>query len=283
MDASQVVPLNRLLQRLDATLNPSEGLSSLQQSPYERTKFVNNLQHARTLLLTAEKQSSTIRVQSQRQQVQADLQRKREVIKRLNVRLQELEELQEDSSSDDDAENDDSNVPMEFRPARKDIEEGLDTGEPQDSRVSEQQVNELRSRRPLQASDNLTAASTTARESLFAGAKQHPDIETHEALMSHNRTEQEALTNGLLSLATALKQSSLQFSSSLSAEKDVLKRAEGSMEQSEQGMDKATRGMGTLRRMTEGKGWFARLKLWGFVAALWVACFCMVFVMPKLR
>jgi hypothetical protein len=150
---------------------------------------------------------------------------------------------------------------------------------------AQQQANqqEMRSRKLLSAADNRSAASTTAREELFAGRKQHPDLETTEALMSHNRSEQDALTNGLLGLAKALKESTMNFGASLEAEKDVMKRAESSLEKSSLGMEAAGAKMGTLRRMSEGQGWWGRIKLYGCIFALWVFLFLVVFLGPKLR
>jgi hypothetical protein len=48
-------------------------------------------------------------------------------------------------------------------------------------------------------------------------------------------------------------------------------------------MDAASRRMGTLRKMTEGKGWFARMKLYGLIFGLWLVAFLIVFVGPKIR
>ncbi|RMY75274.1 hypothetical protein D0864_09865, partial [Hortaea werneckii] len=152
---------------------------------------------------------------------------------------------------------------------------------------------ELRSRhRPLQASDNRDAASTTARAHLFANRSssnpsqqttQHSDLESHELNMSHNRHEQDTLTTSLLSLAQALKQSAHQMGVSIESEKDIMKRAEGGLDKSAQGMEAAERRMGMLRRMSEGQGWWGRVKLYGFIFALWVGCFLVVFLGPKLR
>ena len=72
-------------------------------------------------------------------------------------------------------------------------------------------------------------------------------------------------------------------SSSLEAEKDVLKRAEGGLDKSSQGMEAAERRMSMLRRMSEGQGWWGRIKLYAFIFGLWVACFLVVFVGPKIR
>ncbi|KAK5112057.1 hypothetical protein LTR85_011638 [Meristemomyces frigidus] len=288
MDTASSATLNRLLAKLDHNLLSPNSDPALRSSQYERNRVGANIEHARTLLLTLEKQSATVRVQTQRQQIQADLQRKRELIKRLNGRLQELNDL-EDEDDDDESEDDDGeDLLKEYAPARQGISHGLDTGEPQDSRVNEAEANELRSRRPLQASDNQSAASTTARETLFANRSpqaQQPSskLSQYEASMSHNRNEQESLTTGLLGLARALKESSIQMGSSIESEKDVLKRAEGGLDKSAQGMEAAERKMGLLRRMSEGQGWWGRIKLYGFIFGLWIACFLLVFVGPKLR
>ena len=298
MDPSTSVNLNRLLARLDQTLlSTSKPDSRLPSSQYERNKIGANLEHARTLLLTIEKQSSTVRVQTQRQQIQADLLRKRELVKRLGARLQELNQVgEEDESDDDEDEVEDEGGEVggvaSYAPARNDVDDGLDTGESPgllaSSSQSQQQPSALRSRRPLQAGDNHMAATTTARNALFSGrAQQSPpstsNLSQNETLLTHNRTEQETLTTGLLSLASQLKQSSLQFSSSLEVEKDTLKRAEGGLDKNAQGMEAAGQKMGLLRRMSEGQGWWGRIKLYAFIFGLWVACFLVVFVGPKLR
>ena len=292
MDTAATTSLNRLLAKLDHSLLSPESDPHLRSSQYERNRIGANIEHARTLLLTLEKQSATVKIQSQRQQAQADLQQKRDLIKRLNGRLQELNELDEeedDEDDDDDDEEDEQSLLREYAPARQNISSGLDTGEPQESRIDTKQANELRSRRPLQASDNRAEASTTAREQLFTGQStsqsqtQQSKQQDYEARQSHNRTEQEALTTGLLGLARALKESSIQMGSSIESEKDIMKRAEGGLDKSALGMEAAEQKMGMLRSMSEGQGWYGRIKLYGFIFALWIACFVLVFVGPKLR
>lgn len=284
MDAQTQTTLMRLLSHLSAQPPPA--------TPYTRAKTQRNVEYARTLLLTLEKQSATVRVQSQRQAIQADLQGKRDVIKALSERVREAEDLKEaeDSEDDEDETENGAGVGVSYAPARQDTEIGIDTGQTPAMRAEvvsqeaqaqqEQQVpSSLRPRRPPQASDNRSAASTTAREMLFSGrptptsTKDPTNLSQSETLLSHNRTEQENLTTSLLSLASALKTSSLNFSSSLETEKEVLRRAEGGLDQSARGMEAAERRMGALRRMSEGQGWWGRVKLYGFIAGLWVACF----------
>lgn len=200
-----------------------------------------------------------------------------------------MDEGVSDESEDDDEDGEASASRPSYAPARADAEDGIDAGsEPQEllrsaAESHAQSQQELRSRKPLSAADNRNAASTTAREDLFSGRKQHPDLETTEELMSHNRSEQDALTKGLLGLARSLKESTVNFGASLEAEKDVMKRAEGSLEKSSLGMEAAGRKMGTLRRMSEGQGWWGRVKLYGCIFALWVFLFLVVFLGPKLR
>jgi hypothetical protein len=91
----------------------SETESRLHSSVYERQKVgtvrnssihpstrhisdyvhVQNLEHARTLLLRLEQDALNIKVQAKKQETQADLIRKREVLDRLAERLQEYNEV----------------------------------------------------------------------------------------------------------------------------------------------------------------------------------------------
>lgn len=106
---------------------------------------------------------------------------------------------------------------------------------------------------------------------------------TTEALLSHNRTEQESLTTSLLSMAAQLKQQSRAFAASLEDEKDVLKRATEGLDKNELGLETAQRKMGFLRGYTEGKGWWGRMLMYAWIFGLMIIALLIVFVMPKLR
>jgi len=84
-------------------------------------------------------------------------------------------------------------------------------------------------------------------------------------------------------MAKALKNQSLQFGSALESEKSILDRAVSGLDKNATGMEAAGQRMGTLRRMTEGKGWWDRMKLYGMIFGLWFIAFAIVFIMPKLR
>jgi hypothetical protein len=298
--------LNRLLSRLDQTLlEPQSNDTVLHKSQYERNRVGALIEHARSLHLTLEREAATIRVQSQRQQQQADLQRQREHIKTLAGRLREISHAadDDDSDDDDDSEGDDDNgeggqrqredILANYAPARAaqansglEVQSSLKSSQP-----PPQPPQELRSRRgESQQSSSSTTAHTSARDQLFAARTQTTsdglstsDIQRTETLLSHNRTEQESLTDGLLGLARALKQSSQAFGASLETEKEVLARAEKGLDKNAQDMEGASTRMSTLRKMSEGTGWWGRIKLYGFIAGLWLVCFLFVFLGPKLR
>ena len=87
----------------------------------------------------------------------------------------------------------------------------------------------------------------------------------------------------MLKLATDLKLSSQALSSSLDEDKELVNRAGDGMSKTGEGMDLVTRRMGTLQRMTEGEGYWGRLRLYAMVYGLMVVMVLVVFVLPKLR
>lgn len=125
--------------------------------------------------------------------------------------------------------------------------------------------------------------SNTLKTTASGGAASSTATATAEALLDQQRAEQDALSESILKMAGALKASSQRFSSTLERDRDVVARAGEGMEKTERGMDAASRRMGTLRKMTEGKGWWGRMVLYAWVYGLMVALVLLVFVMPKLR
>jgi hypothetical protein len=63
----------------------------------------------------------------------------------------------------------------------------------------------------------------------------------------------------------------------LEAEKDVVDRAVSGLDSNVAGMGQTQQKLGTLRKMTEGKGFFARLKLYGMIFGLWFVAISLVF------
>lgn len=84
-------------------------------------------------------------------------------------------------------------------------------------------------------------------------------------------------------MAKQLKQQSVHFGQTLEGDTAVLDRAVTGLDRNTQGMDAAGQRMGTLRRMTEGRGWLARMKLYAMIFGLWIAAFLIVFIGPKIR
>jgi len=133
----------------------------------------------------------------------------------------------------------------------------------------------LRARHKAERAELLTPAATSTGVSTSTPVT--------EALLTHHRTEQEDLTNSLLSMAKALKESSHAFGSSLESEKDVINNAAKSLDKSELGMEAAQKRIGYLRTMTGGRGWWGRMLMYAWIAGLMVVAILIVFVLPKLR
>jgi len=133
------------------------------------------------------------------------------------------------------------------------------------------------------SSDRATAATGTSLFPPSSSQPIDPAVQDRETLLQAHRSEQVDLTESLLSLARSLKQSSYSFQASLSSEKDILDRAGSGLDKNVDGMDQASNRMKGLRKLTEGKGWWGRLLLYGYIAGLWVLALVLVLVLPKLR
>ncbi|KAM7220766.1 hypothetical protein V8F06_003835 [Rhypophila decipiens] len=108
-------------------------------------------------------------------------------------------------------------------------------------------------------------------------------VATTEAILDHQREEQDFLSESMLKMARELKLSSQALSSSLDEDKELVARTGDGMNKTGEGMDAVTRRMGTLQRMTEGEGYWGRLRLYAMVYGLMVVLVLVVFVLPKLR
>ncbi|KAL5612845.1 hypothetical protein BROUX41_004073 [Berkeleyomyces rouxiae] len=137
-----------------------------------------------------------------------------------------------------------------------------------------------------------SSAHSTARDALFGrhhgsgkGGLAAPQTSnaTAEAILDHQRAEQNVLSESILQMASALKASSQRFSDTLDSDKEMLGRAGEGINKTEETMDAASRRMSALRRMTEGKGWWGRMILFAWVYGLMVVLLLLVFVLPKLR
>ncbi|ROW12353.1 hypothetical protein VMCG_00406 [Cytospora schulzeri] len=101
--ADPMVDLDRLLGRLQQTIlrADAERERRLKYSEYEREKARFNVDHARTLLTRMQQEALTIKVQTRKQEVQADLNQKRELLEHVIDRLRDLEEMSTHVEDDD--------------------------------------------------------------------------------------------------------------------------------------------------------------------------------------
>jgi hypothetical protein len=217
--------------------------------------------------------------------VQAELRQKRSAVKDLQGRIQLLEstgnESDESEESAEDEDSDEDNPVASFAPKISGMNGGYDIEPTSVQEGAEHLASTLRSRRTGGA--NAPSRTTGSSYNNSTTNDDPNSLQTKEKLLSSDRVEQEAILGSLLSLTRQLKASQTTFHHSLSDEKKHLDLAAQGLDRNVEGMDAAGRRMGTLRRMTEGKGWFGRLMLYAWVAGLWVLALVIVFVLPKLR
>lgn len=272
-----------------------------------------------------------IKVLTRKQETQADLNRKRELLDSLTYRLKEIEELsvhiehdQDSNSEGDDYLNDIIMTPSDSIDSRS--TGALTQGTSQDTEASDEQVERPRETRASgqehgQAVETLdeflsektdvitsqslrprgkqpvpsdpekqaqsidTAQTTGATRSLLFGdhTKDVSEVATSEAILDHQRKEQEIVTEDLLRMASQLKLSSQKFGEALQEDTEVLNRAGEGLSKNELSLEAAARRMGAITKMTEGKGWYGRIMLYAWIYGLMVILVLLVFVLPKLR
>ncbi|KAG6364873.1 hypothetical protein INS49_006477 [Diaporthe citri] len=99
-----LIDLDRLLGRLRQTIlrADAERERRLRTSEFEREKVTVNIDYARLLLTRLQQDALGIKVLARRQEVQADLNRKRDLLEQVTDRLRDLEELSAHAVGDDD-------------------------------------------------------------------------------------------------------------------------------------------------------------------------------------
>lgn len=130
-----------------------------------------------------------------------------------------------------------------------------------------------------------TAQTTGAATSLLFGnrSKEVSDVSTSEAILDHQRKEQEVVTEDLLRMASQLKLSSQRFGEALQEDTEVLTRAGEGLSKNELSLEAAAKRMSAITRMTEGKGWWGRIMLYAWIYGMMLVLVLLVFVLPKLR
>lgn len=99
-----LVDLDRLLGRLQQTIlrADAERERRLRTSELEREKVTVNIDYARLLLTRLQQDALGIKVHARRQEIQADLNRKRDLLEQVTERIRDLEELSAHAVDDDD-------------------------------------------------------------------------------------------------------------------------------------------------------------------------------------
>lgn len=270
--------------------------------PFYRTKWLHNIEGARHLLLQLERAAQGIKVQRTRQIVQQDLAGKRTTIKRLRHRVEEIGREVEGMGEEKWQTTPD---PVAGETLWDIVQQRRTTS--QTATAQNERQDDLKDGRPVQdggdeksndkemvaekARDDLfnTSSSIRRRDNQRAVPSDKPSagkstgVSTHEKSMHNSAAEQEALTSSMVSLAAQLKQQVRAFQFSLDQDKGLLDRAIEGLEGNITGLDAASKTMQTLKRMSEGEGWWGRMKLYAIIFAMWVFAILLVFVMPKLR
>ncbi|CAJ2506053.1 Uu.00g001830.m01.CDS01 [Anthostomella pinea] len=352
---NSLTDLNRLLARLQQSIlhADAERERRLRSSQYERNRVgtlantglvpiaQQNLEYARTLLTKLEQDALGVKVHARRKDMQADLDRKRDVFERVSERLRELEDAAIDSDDDssdgedllgavatpsqsqssdsnhqrddfgsiaeeegEEEEDADQTVLPEPRrqsttaPTYNSSEAPRASGTDLDRYTTTTTSQTLRTRNTSTSSQPIadTASSSALRNELFAGARPKATTTTAsttdlattttttaEAVLDLQRAEQDRLTESMVGMARALKESTHRFSSALAEDDEVLAAAGQGLDASERGMVTVSGRLGSLRRLTEGEGWWGRMLLYLWIAGLAVVALVLVFVLPKLR
>ncbi|KAK4115029.1 hypothetical protein N656DRAFT_747714 [Canariomyces notabilis] len=348
--------LSLLLSRLQRTIlhGDAEREARLRSSEFERAKAQANINYARSLLTKLEQEALAVKIHARRQDVQADLVRKREVIDQLTERLGDLAEIAaitsnhngddgDDTSEGEDiladiiatpSESMDSTRSPDLAPQQPDadgdqipdnVEPPPPPSQPEEAPATKPAIpstttattispsleptttsQTLRPRQTVPPSNQPTATTTaistsTTTSSISANATttgsnssalfgNHSasevaatSVSTTEAILDHQRAEQDALSESILRLAEQLKASSQAFSASLEEDKELVNRAGEGMSRAGESMQRVSQRMGALQRMVEGEGWFGRMRLYVIIYGLMVVLVLVVGVMPKLR
>ncbi|KAJ5633942.1 hypothetical protein N7528_001784 [Penicillium herquei] len=312
-DSPDLTLLNtaRLFTRLEHNLlSPGSELRTLRGSEFQRMRITKNVDYARTLLSQLERSLSQLKSPEHRHEAQAEIARDRNLLKRMQLVLDE-----ESSQPENDIEDTESGEwdDLFSKPVTTEKVTPSTVGSQTQSLQEKRDSTSTKTATPVPASvpasapttivsptstlptptptstlrNRSTAQSPESNKSTAKASGSNPNpnskLDTTEQALSSHRLEQEDLTSSLLSLASQLKASSQSFQATLENEQSVLDRAVTGMDKTTATMEAAGKRMGMLRKMSEGKGWWGRMMLYAWIFALWIVAILIVFVGPKLR
>ena len=265
--------------------------------PFQRKKWDHNIRGAEEQFRQVEKQAKGIETKRAQQSISQELAKKRKVINRLKNKLRDIERTVEERKDeierlhwpDDHRETaydllqrrsmkrqqeraGDEEVLQGGKPIQ-DVQEEPDPPVPHDEKDALFNTSSVVRRRGNQDSTSQPVVQTTG----YSGMDP-----TERSMLDNSRT-QEDLTTSLISMAAQLKQQARNFQFSLSQDKGLLDRALEGLDKNLSGMQAASKNMQFLTRMSEGEGWFGRLKLYAIIFAMWLFAVFLVFFGPKLR
>ncbi|KIW14825.1 hypothetical protein PV08_07610 [Exophiala spinifera] len=269
--------------------------------PYHRTKWLRNVEGARTLLLHLERKAQMIRVQRAKYEAIKDLADKRAIIKRLRSRIEEIgreiEMLGTEAWKVPVADNEEGDTlfdvleqldrPREQREAPTEKDDILRESKPvteveEEAEEGEQQMgnNQLFSSSTVRrrgGDQTNPAKASEAQTTGFSNASA-----TERSLLNSSRV-QEDISASMVSMAVQLKQQAQAMQFALQQDKSILGRAMEGLDVSVSSMEAASKNLAFLRRMSEEEGWLGRMKLYAMIFGMWVIAFLLVFVGPKIR
>lgn len=223
---------------------------------------MQNLEYARNLLLTLEKDSETIYNPVQRQEILAKLAQQKQTIRRLNERLQ-TSPHDDDDDDDYQHEHEETGTLYSDEGSSSDVMmTGAPLGLPAYSLEGDGGSLEKSYSPSIETAGirNRFPTHKETRAALFGDRGQAEEGEEFsEKQLDQQRVEQEDITTDMLALAQALKENSVRFSEELQKEKSVLDLASEGLDKNMLGIEGAGRKMGQLRK-NQNVGW-----LWGIL------------------
>jgi hypothetical protein len=257
--------------------------------PYYRTKWLHNIEGARTRLLQLERKAQGIRVQRAKYEAIKDLAEKRSTIKALRKRVEEIGREVEMSPADkwqspyrDEGDETIFDYLQKHGKSTKtadedDLLEGKPVAAVEAQPESKSGRDELFGNSTLRRRGKGQDTESPAQTSGFSNLPS-----TERSLLDSSRVHED-ITASLVSMAAQLKQEQRKLQFSLQQDSGILGRAMEGLDVSLSGMEAASKKMKFLQRMSEEEGWLGRMKLYAMIFAMWVAAFLLVFVCPKLR
>ncbi|OQE00365.1 hypothetical protein PENVUL_c053G08361 [Penicillium vulpinum] len=290
----------RMFTRLEHNLlSPGTDRRSIQQSEYQRMRVNKNVEYARSLLTQLERSLPQMKTFDRKHEAQAEIARDKQLLKRIQIILDE-EDAKAEANQDEDDETEDVDDEWKELFSKPIAEKAIPpVSQPKDQQTSSQPSDsprEVKAKSEAQTPTNTSSTATTPTPTPTSTPSSTPSSTsppapptlrnrhtTHPALpstdkatatgsnankiseteteLSTHRMEQEDLTSSLLTLASQLKSSSQSFQATLEGEKSALDRAVSGIDRTSSTMEAAGKRMGMLRKMTEGKGLWGRMML----------------------